>query len=454
MRFLTPDALLLRDAVIPLCGAPGDFDHLLYLAREKKIVLLGEASHGTHEFYRIRGEITKRLIKEQGFNAVAVEADWPDAYRVNRFVLGEGEDAEGIDALGGFLRFPQWMWRNTDVLDFIGWLRNRNDSIEDHNRKGRGGAEHPAGFYGLDLYSLNTSMAAVIAYLDRVDPAAAARVEEQYACFDQFGGDTQRYGYLAGSGISASCREQVISALVELHGRRQHLLGRDGTVAEDEFFDADQNARLIHDAEQYYRSMFLSDVSSWNLRDRHMMQTLLLLMQHLRQTRLHAKVVVWAHNSHLGNAAATSMGARGEFNIGQLVKEHFGIEALSVGFTTHTGTVTAATDWDGKAERKKVRESMTGSYERLFHEVGIPGFWLNCHASPAVREMLLKPRLERAIGVIYRPETELQSHYFHSSLPEQFDGILHYDETRAVEPLERTALWEKGEVEETYPSGL
>jgi len=451
---MNPDAALLRDSVIPLAGGPDDFDPILRLAVGKRVVLIGEASHGTHEFYRIRGEITKRLITGQGFNAVAVEADWPDAYRVNRFVHGEAGDPDAVDALGGFRRFPQWMWRNTDVLDFVGWLRNHNESIANHARKGMPEKSFPTGFYGLDLYSLNASMAAVVSYLDKVDPAAAARVEEKYGCFDQFGGDTQRYGYLAGAGISDDCRKEVIAALVELHGRRESLLGKDGVKAADEFFNADQNARLIQDAEQYYRTMFRSDVSSWNIRDRHMMQTLLLLMQHLRHTHLHAKVVVWAHNSHLGNAAATSMGARGEFNIGQIVKEHFGVEALSIGFTTHTGTVTASTDWDGPAERKYVRESMEGSYERLFHETGIPAFWLDCHASKEITDLLDKPLLERAIGVIYRPETERQSHYFHSSLPAQFDGILHYDETRAVEPLERTALWEKGEVEETYPFGL
>jgi len=451
---MNSDALLLRDSLIPLSGGPDDFDPLLKLSEGKHVVLIGEASHGTHEFYRIRAEITKRLIVEHGFNAVAVEADWPDAYRVNRYVHGETNDLDSVEALGGFRRFPQWMWRNSDVLDFIGWLRNRNDSVIDHKRKGRTGAEYQCGFYGLDLYSINTSMEAVIAYLNKADPSCAARVKESYSCFDQFGGNTQHYGYLASTGMSDDCRQAVIAALVELHERREKLLSLDGSVAANEFFNADQNARLIHDAELYYRTMFNSDVSSWNIRDRHMMQTLLHLIKHLRNTHLHAKVVVWAHNSHLGNASATSMGAGGEFNIGQLVKEHFGVKSLSIGFTTHRGTVTASSNWDRPAERKRVMDSLEGSYERLFHETGVPRFWLDCHASPEVTTLLRKPRLERAIGVIYRPETELQSHYFHSCLPDQFDGILHYDETRAVEPLERTVQWEKGEVDETYPSGL
>lgn len=448
------DARLLGRSIRPLTGAPSDFDPLIELARSKRVILLGEASHGTHEFYRVRAEITKRLIRELGFNAVAVEADWPDAYRVNRYVQGAGSDSEGIQALEGFKRFPQWMWRNTDILDFIGWLRNWNDSVEDHHRKGRHDGGFAAGFYGLDLYSLNASMRAVIDSLHEIDPATAKRVADHYGCFDHYDRDTQRYGLLAGHGITEGCQQQVMAVLSELHGKKDSYLGRDGVKAWDEFFNADQNARLVHDAEEYYRTMFRNDVSSWNLRDRHMMQTLLLLMKHLKQTKLRSKVVVWAHNSHLGNAAATSMGARGEFNIGQLVRDHFGGEALSIGFSTHHGTVTAASDWDGPAERKRVRTALPESYEQLFHETGIPNFWLDCHADPEVVAMLRNTRIERAIGVIYRPDTERQSHYFRSSLPDQFDGILHYDATRAVEPLERSVEWIAGEVDETYPSGL
>lgn len=451
---MNPDATMIRRAAFPLTGGPGDFDAVMKRADGKRLVLLGEASHGTHEFYRVRAEITKRLIREQGFNAVAVEADWPDAHRVNTYVRGTGRDSEAVEALGGFLRFPQWMWRNTDVLDFIGWLRNWNDSLTDHDRKGMPGNGNAVGFYGLDLYSLNASRRAVVESLVKIDPAAAHRVADHYACFDHYDNDTRRYGLLAGMGVTEDCRKQVAAVLVELHGRREAYIGRDGAKAADEFFDADQNARLVHDAEEYYRTMTRHEVSSWNLRDRHMMQTLLQLMHHLKQTYLRSKVVVWAHNSHLGNASATSMGARGEFNIGQLVKEHYGEEALSVGFTTHHGTVTASSDWDGPAERKRVRPSLPGSYENLFHETGLGSFWLDCRADAEVSALLRQPRLERAIGVVYRPDTERQSHYFHSSLPDQFDGILHYDTTRAVEPLERTVEWSAGEVDETYPSGL
>lgn len=444
----------LRKTIHPLTGAPSDFDALIKKAEGKDVVLLGEASHGTHEFYRVRAEITKRLIREQGFNAVAVEADWPDAHRINRYVRGTGSDKEAVDALAGFRRFPQWMWRNTDVLDFVGWLRNWNESVANHEGKGLPSHSGPAGFYGLDLYSLNASMEAVLSYLRKNDPAAAEKIAERYGCFDHFDGDTRRYGLLSGSGMSAGCEHEVIAALVELHGRKNSILSRDGSRAADDFFDADQNARVVRDAEEYYRTMFRQGVSSWNLRDRHMMQTLLMLLEHLAQNHGRAKVVVWAHNSHLGNASATSMGARGEFNIGQLVREHFGQKALSVGFTTHHGTVTASSDWDAPAERKRVRPGLAGSYEELFHKTGVPSFWLDCHADTETTAMLRQTRLERAIGVIYRPDTELQSHYFRSSLPDQFDAILHYDETRAVEPLERTVEWEAGEVEETYPSGL
>ena len=453
---------ILRDAVVPLNGAPSDFDAVLEKAKNASVVLLGEASHGTHEFYRVRGEITKRLILEQGFCAVAVEADWPDAYRINQYVRGLGQDGDAVDALSGFRRFPQWMWRNTDALDFIGWLRSHNESVADHERKGTSHRDLPVGFYGLDLYSLNASMAAVIDYLQHKDPKTAKQVIEQYSCFEHFGGDTHRYGLLTGSGVKESCEEDVLSALLTLHERRASYLSNDGVISADEFFNAEQNARLIREAEKYYRTMFQGDVSSWNLRDRHMMTTLLMLMQHLKHTYSPSeeqntwdpKIIVWAHNSHLGNAAATSMGEHGEFNLGQLVREYFGASSLLVGFTTHHGSVTASSDWDGPAERKRVRPALKESYESLFHEIGEPRFWIDCHATPEVQAILQNPRLERAIGVIYRPETERRSHYFSSCLPDQFDGVFHYDETRAVEPLERTMEWTAGEIDETYPSGL
>ncbi|HWF18009.1 MAG TPA: erythromycin esterase family protein [Verrucomicrobiae bacterium] len=436
----------IREVAVPLTGAPYDYDPVLELVGNAQFVLLGEASHGTHEFYRERAEITRRLIREKGFNAVAVEADWPDAYRVNRFVRGESKDAEAVDALDGFKRFPQWMWRNADVLDFVGWLREHNDAQQSPERK--------TGFYGLDLYSLHASIEAVLAYLERHDPDSAKRARKRYACFDHFGGDTQKYGMAAGLGVAQSCEEEVINELTELRLREAEYLQRDGRVAADEFFSAEQNAFIIRNAEEYYRTMFRGEVSSWNLRDQHMMETLNSLVKHLKQFMRPVKVVVWAHNSHLGNARATEMGERGEFNLGQLARERHGHHAVLIGFTTHHGTVTAASDWDGPAERKHVRPALSESYEALFHEVGYPAFWLEFEKYPQTAMDLRGARLERAIGVIYRPETERISHYFMAQLPDQFDAVLHFDETRAVEPLERTAEWEAGHVEETFPSGL
>jgi erythromycin esterase-like protein/predicted phosphoribosyltransferase len=432
-----------RQSAHPLTGAAQDYDPLMDLVGEARFVLLGEASHGTHEFYHERAQITERLIKEKGFTAVAVEADWPDAYRVNRYVRSMSDDVDAIEALADFRRFPTWMWRNTDVVEFLEWLRAYNDALPLSATK--------IGFYGLDLYSLRASMKAVLHYLDKVDPEAAKRARARYACFDHFGEDTQVYGFMTASGLAKSCEEEVISQLVDLQRRAMEYARRDGHVAEDELFYAEQNARLVKNAEAYYRSMFLEEVSSWNLRDRHMVETLDALIAHLGRQGERAKVVVWAHNSHLGDARATQMGQRGELNVGQLIRERYGREAMLVGFTTHHGTVTAASDWGGIAERKRVRPALAGSYEALFHAAQPTRFLLTWPEGDTATERLHDPRLERAIGVIYRPETERMSHYFRARLPDQFDAVLHFDETRAVEPLERTAEWEAGEVPETFP---
>jgi erythromycin esterase-like protein len=430
----------------PLAGSPNDYDSLIEMVGEARFVLLGEASHGTHEFYRERALITKRLIYQRGFTAVAVEADWPDAYRINRFVRGEGPDVDSVDALSGFKRFPQWMWRNADVLDFVGWLREHNDNEAFPNRK--------AGFYGLDLYSLHASIGAVLAYLGKVDPEAAKRARHHYSCFEHFGKEIETYGYAAGFGLTPTCEDAVVKELVALRRKAMDYLQRDGQVAEDAYFCAEQNARVVKNAEEYYRNMFRREVSSWNLRDTHMMESLVSLGEHLEKRGTPAKIVVWAHNSHLGDARATQMGERGELNLGQLVRERVGKEVVSIGFTTYTGTVTAASDWDAPAERKSVRPGHRDSYEALFHEVDTPRFFLNLRDNAALSTQLRMEKLERAIGVIYRPETEMQSHYFNARLSDQFDGVIHFDHTRAVEPLERTTEWALGEVEETFPSGL
>jgi erythromycin esterase-like protein len=436
----------LRAAAHPLTGEPDDFTPLLERIGDARCVLLGEASHGTHEFYRIRAEITKRLILEKGFRAVAVEADWPDAYRVNRYVRGRPGDGEASEALSGFLRFPQWMWRNADVLDFVGWLRAYNDTPTRDSAR--------VGFYGLDLYSMHASMDAVLSYLRLVDPPAARRAAERYACFDQYGDDPQAYGYAAASGLGANCEAEVVHQLVELLGNSATYASRDGRLDPDALFFAAQNAKVVASAERYYREMFRGRVSSWNLRDTHMAESLDALTRFLESQRRGAKVIVWAHNSHLGDARATQMGHQGELNLGQLVRERIGREAVLVGFTTWTGSVTAAADWDAPAERRQVRPALRGSYEALFHETGLGDFYLDL-GGPA-GAALPAPRLERAIGVVYRPETERQSHYFEADLAQQFDAVFHYDRTRAVEPLERTPVWEYGEAElpETYPSAL
>jgi erythromycin esterase-like protein len=430
-----------REAAIPLEEPDAAGDELLEAIGESRFVLLGEASHGTSDFYRARAAITKRLIAEKGFAAVAVEADWPDAYRVNRWVRGGGEDGSPDAALGGFRRFPTWMWRNADVLDFVSWLRGRNAGVRDESAR--------AGFYGLDLYSLGLSMQAVLDYLDKVDPEAARRARYRYSCFDHFGEDPQAYGYAAGFGLEESCEQQVVAQLVELRRSAAQYAHRDGRVAADELFYAEQNARLVQNAERYYRAMFQGRVSSWNLRDRHMAETLEALARHLERPARPARIVVWAHNSHLGDARATEMGEGGELNVGQLVRERHGDDAFLVGFTTHTGTVTAASEWDGPAETKRVRPALPGSWELPLHEAGLPRFFLLLRGR---REWSAR-RLERAIGVIYRPETERASHYFHARLSDQFDAVLHFDVTEAVRPLEKAAA-PQPEPAETYPSGL
>jgi len=418
-----------------------DLEPLRRLAGERQIVLIGEASHGTHEFYEIRAQLTKRLITENGFRSVAVEADWPDALRVHRYAQEFSDDRDAQSALGDFKRFPQWMWRNEVVIEFVEWLREWNCAHE--NSK--------AGFYGMDLYSLHSSIAEVLRYLGEVDPAAALRARQRYSCFEDFG-DPQLYGYAAGTGATEPCEDEVVAQLMELRKRAGEMMRSDGQKGAEHFY-AEQNARLIANAERYYRSMFKGRASSWNLRDQHMAGTIQSLLTHLDSGR--SKIVVWAHNSHLGDARATEMSERGELNVGQLIREKFGADAFLLGFTTYSGTVTAADDWDLPAKRKQVRPGLPGSYEELLHATVIPRFWLDLQrVRDEAAEALHGPRLERAIGVIYRPETERWSHYFETKLDKQFDAVIHVDKTSALAPLERSAEWEKGELPETFPTGL
>jgi erythromycin esterase-like protein len=434
---------VVRSDAIPFAGTDELLGPLLDGIGDARVVLIGEASHGTEEFYRIRADITAALVQQKSFNIVAVEADWPDAYRANRWARHTSTDPDAASALADFTRFPRWMWRNTVVVDFLQWLRSWNSGRE---------LPQQAGFFGLDLYSLHSSIDAVLTYLEKVDPGAARRARDRYACFEDFGTDVQRYGYAASLGLSASCEKEVLAQLLDLRQRAADYARRDGFIAEDEYFFAEQNARLVRDAEQYYRAMFGGRSESWNLRDTHMAGTLEALLAWTGRRSSAAKAVVWAHNSHLGDARATQMSDWGELNLGELARTKYGRDAYLIGFTTHTGTVTAARDWDEPAERRQVRPSLARSYERLFHETAIEKFLLRLDREP-VKSALSEPRLERAIGVIYRPESERASHYFRANLPAQFDAVIHLDVTTAITPLEPWSIPD-ADLPETYPVGV
>lgn len=415
------------------------------LIGDAAIVLIGESSHGTREFYEARAEITKWLIEEKNFCAVTAEADWPDAYRVNRYVRGQGADTTAEEALRGFERFPAWMWRNVVTRDFVEWLRNRNRRSTKNQPR--------VGFYGLDLYSLHRSMHEVITYLDKVDPVAAARARKRYACFDHVAADDgQAYGFAAAFGAGPSCERKAIEQLIDVQRNALNYLRRDGLLAEDELFCAQQNAQVVRNAEQYYRSMFRGRVTSWNLRDRHMAQTLDALLTHLSRRTGTPRIVVWAHNSHVGDARATEVAADGQLTLGQLVRERYRQDCRLIGLSTYTGTVTAASDWGCAAERKLVRPALAGSIEDVFHETGKPEFVVTHDGAAAAPLEVV--RLSRAIGVIYLPATERQSHYFHVRPAQQFDAMIHLENTHALEPLEVTGQWIVGETPETYPTGL
>lgn len=412
----------------------GELGALLERVGDAKVVLLGEATHGTSEFYQMRARITRELSIRMGFTVVAVEADWPDACWIDRYV----RHAERPPASGEpFRRFPTWMWRNREVAEFVEWLRLHNATVPD-----------PAGrtaFYGLDLYSMYGSIAAVLDYLDRVDPSAAQIARQRYACLTPWSGDPAAYGRAALTERQRSCEGPVIAILMDLLNQRLEYARRDG----ERFLDAVQNARLVANAERYYRVMYYGSVASWNLRDQHMFDTLAMLLD----SRPNAKAVVWEHNSHIGDAAATEMGARGEHNVGRLCRQAFGDRAYLVGFGTDHGTVAAAANWDEPMEVMRVRPAHPESYERVCHQSEVPAFLLPLRepVRREIREDLIPARLERAIGVIYRPDSELQSHYFQASLPHQFDEYIWFDRSNAVTPLRTRPT---GGVPDTYPFGL
>jgi protein-L-isoaspartate(D-aspartate) O-methyltransferase len=410
-----------------------ELDGLLARIGDAKIVLLGEATHGTSEFYRMRDRITRELIARKGFRFVAIEGDWPDAARVDHYVRHlEYPPSEWT----AFARFPVWMWRNEEVRAFVDWLRAHNACL-------KAGAR--IAFHGLDLYSLYDSIRAVLRYLDRVDPTSAQVARERYGCLTPWQSDPATYGHAALTGTYPTCEADVATVLTDLLQKRRKYAERDG----ERFMDAVQNARLITNAERYYRIMYYGSRASWNLRDRHMFDTLKTLLSFYGPN---TKAVVWAHNSHVGNAAATEMFSRGEYNVGHLCRKQFGKLAYAIGFGTHRGTVAAASNWDGPMEIKTVLPAIPESYEHICHDTGKCSFLLSLSQSELNQAQgLHKPRLERAIGVIYRPESELASHYFQAILPEQFDEYVWFDETSAVTPLATRVL---EDLPDTYPFGL
>jgi protein-L-isoaspartate(D-aspartate) O-methyltransferase len=410
-----------------------DLDALIDRIGDARVVLIGEASHGTSEFYEMRARITRELVEQRGFNVVALEADWPDTATIDRRVRDLPRQSLRE---GPFSRFPTWMWRNVEMDRFVAWLTEFNEGLDPQKK---------VSIHGLDLYSLNNSIGAVLDYLDDVDPRAAQAARVRFACFSPWETDPATYGRAAVLGETRTCEEDAVVTLTRLFEERVNYLDRDG----ESFFDAARNARVIRNAERYYRAMYHGSRESWNLRDRHMFETLQGVLDHRGSD---AKAVVWAHNSHVGNASATEMGVRGEINIGQLAREEYGRRAYAIGFGTHSGTVAAASNWNEPVQFMEIRPSHADSYERLCHDSGIDSFFLPLRSDDArpVREELLTPHLERAIGVIYRPQTEVASHYFQAALPVQFDEYVWFDRTSPVRPLETGA----SEGAETYPFGL
>ena len=411
-----------------------DLEPMLRRIGDARIVLLGEATHGTSEFYRMRERISRTLIERKGFSFVAIEGDWPDAARIDHYVRHREYPPSEWTA---FARFPVWMWRNHEVREFVDWLRAHNAEVEPGER---------VAFHGLDLYSLYNSIRSVLEYLDAVDPRTAQVARQRYGCLTPWQADPATYGHAALTGKYQTCEHEVVSMLADLMQKRRAYAEHDG----ERFLDALQNARLVANAERYYRTMYYGSRSSWNLRDSHMFETLKNLLSFHGPK---SKVIVWAHNSHVGDSAATEMSVRDEYNIGHLCREGFPNVSYSIGFGTNSGTVAAASNWDEPMQIKTVRPALAGSYERLCHEAGDPRFLMPLRelAPPALRVGLMQSRLERAIGVIYRPETELQSHYFEAVLPSQFDEYIWFDETSAVTPLKTEELQD---LPDTYPFGL
>ena len=415
---------LVREAAYPLTGDERDYDPLMELIGNARFVMLGEATHGTSEFYSERARVTRRLVEEKGFDAVVIEADWTQVNRVNRYIRSEGKDTGAEKALSDFDRFPRWMWRNSEFRDFVDSLRTIN---------ARSDLTKPVSIYGMDLYGWSDSAAATIDYFNRVDAEAARRARKRYGCFSRFRSASQLYGLEVLNKTARSCQKDVQQQFDEM----QQLMAKPGSNKTDELFNALQNARVVKNAEAYYRAIYQRNISSWNLRDQHMAETLEAVANHHEtKSGKPAKIVVWAHNSHQGDARMTERARVGELNVGQLVRQRYGKDSVLVGFTTQTGYVRAAREWGGYDERRRVRPALEGSYSALFHKTGVPNFLLILRQGGKISEALNSDRLERAIGVIYLPQTERQSHYFHARLSKQFDAVIHFDVTTAVKQLD------------------
>lgn len=432
----------IKERALPL-RSPDDLEPLIQRIGSAHYVLLGEASHGTHEFYTWRAEISKRLIREHGFNFIAVEGDWPDCYQLNCYIKGTTQYKSAFEVLHAFDRWPTWMWANREIAHLAEWLHDWNADLPE---------ERKVGFFGLDVYSLWDSMRSVTQYLERTDPVLAQQARHAYGCFDRFGEDVQDYAR-ATRWIPTSCEQEVISTLLDLRQRAAQLQTLDGVPARQAYFNAEQNALVAKNAEHYYRIMVRGGPDSWNLRDEHMMLTLDRLMVFHRESGVESKAIVWAHNTHIGDARATDMARAGMLNIGQLAREEHGDEdTVLVGFGTHRGSVIAGQEWDAPMQRVEVPEARAESWEDLFHRAGeqdqlhllsaddLPGSWSNT-------------RGHRAIGVVYDPRFEAFGNYVPTRLPDRYDAFLYVDRTRALQAL-HLPVHEEHEVPETYPTGV
>lgn len=422
------------------------YQKLLQSIGDSRFVLMGEATHGTAEFYSTRIEITKKLIKEKNFDAVIIEGDWPDAFRVNQYINGNSLDSSAESALLGFQRFPTWMWRNSEVLNFIDWLKQSNH--ENQYKKIQ--------FLGMDLYSLFTSIGEVQKYLQKIDPDLSRKVAHYYSCFDHFNKDSQLYGVFSSNDEQRySCEKPVLENLYKLIINKNYILALDKSENKIDYFSILQNARLIKNAENYYRKMFFGNVSTWNLRDEHMQETLIQIDNYLSSLYGRpSKLIVWAHNSHIGDASATQQGKSGEINLGHLMRKKYLSETYLLGFMTYQGFVIAADQWGGPTKIKVVQQALENSYENWFHKLSIKNFLMLIKEQEKIETKLPTHLLQRAIGVIYLPETERQNHYFYANLVNQYDALIYFDKTRAVKPLEKIDPYPDHEMPETYPTGF